>query len=59
MGLDTCNGCGIHLQEFLTGRKTFKGKLYCKACYYEIVGEILEEHPLGGPILRPLFPKTW
>jgi len=43
----------------LTGRKTFKGKLYCKACYYEIVGRILEEHPLGGPILRPLFPKTW
>ncbi len=36
----------------------FKGELYCKMCYYEEMGNILEEHPLGGPILRPLIPEA-
>ncbi|HNT09072.1 hypothetical protein [Methanoculleus sp.] len=58
MGLDTCSKCGVHLQEFLTGRKTFKGKPYCKTCYYEEIGKILEEHPIGGPILRPPVPEA-
>jgi hypothetical protein len=58
MGLDTCSKCGAHLQEFLTGRRMFKGEPYCKMCYYEEMGNILEEHPLGGPILRPLIPEA-
>ena len=26
MGLDTCSKCGVHPQEFLTGRRMFKGE---------------------------------
>jgi len=58
MGLDTCSKCKVPLQEFLTGRKELKGNLYCKKCYYEEIGKILEEHPLGGPILKPIAPET-
>jgi len=53
MGLDRCSRCEVPLQGFLTGRREIKGHLYCKKCYYEELGDILEEHPLGGPILKP------
>ena len=52
MGLDNCSRCEVPLQGFLTGRREIKGHLYCKKCYYEELGDILEEHPLGGPILK-------
>jgi len=47
--MDTCKKCGVHIQEFITGRKKVSGELYCKHCYYEELGKVIEKHPLQGP----------
>lgn len=41
-----CCECGVLLQETITGkRKTPKGEA-CSDCYYELLGELIEQHPI-------------
>ena len=49
----TCAYCGIPLQETITGnRKTPKGRA-CSDCYYEQIGEGIEQHPIvSGKVRR-------
>jgi len=47
--MERCNKCGIKIQESITGREKFDGKTHCKNCYYELAGEIFENHPIGVP----------
>lgn len=49
MTLDNCKKCGVHIQEFITGRKKIDEDLYCKNCYYEELGKFIEENPIGAP----------
>ena len=47
--LAKCAGCGIELQESITGcRETSEGHV-CSDCYYEKLGELVEKHPIGIP----------
>jgi hypothetical protein len=48
-----CAYCGIMLQEAITGnRKTPKGQA-CSDCYYEQIGEGIEQHPIvSGKVRR-------
>lgn len=48
----TCAYCGIVLQEAITGnRKTPKGQA-CSDCYYEQIGEGIEQHPIASGKVR-------
>jgi hypothetical protein len=49
MTVDKCTICGKEIREFLTGRKAIDGKMYCRSCYYDEVGRMVEEHPIGTP----------
>jgi hypothetical protein len=48
-----CAYCGIELQESITGkRKAPKGQA-CSDCYYEQIGEGVEQHPIvSGKVRR-------
>lgn len=47
MAIDKCTKCDVPIQEFITGRKKIGDKLYCKSCYYEELGELIESSPIG------------
>lgn len=41
-----CCNCDVELQETITGkRSTPKGEA-CSDCYYELLGELIEQHPI-------------
>ena len=43
-----CPYCGVALQETITGkRRTPKGDA-CSDCYYGLLGEAIEEHPIAS-----------
>jgi hypothetical protein len=48
-----CAYCGVLLQETITGnRKTPRGRA-CSDCYYEQIGEGIEQHPIvSGKVRR-------
>lgn len=47
-----CCGCGVILQETITGRrKTPKGEA-CSDCYYESLGDLVEAHPIASAGIR-------
>jgi uncharacterized Zn finger protein (UPF0148 family) len=52
MVMDHCKKCGIPIQEFRTGRKKIAGELYCKRCYYSELGNFMDDHPIGIPVLK-------
>lgn len=41
-----CYECDVHL-GFFNGRKKYDDKHYCKKCYYKIIGNEIEKHPIG------------
>lgn len=44
-----CADCGVRLQGAITGRQqTAYGEL-CDDCYYERIGDLVEEFPIGIP----------
>ena len=57
MAVDTCKGCGVPIQEFITGRKKIRNEFYCKKCYYKKLGDLIEERPVGSPLLVPAQQK--
>jgi formylmethanofuran dehydrogenase subunit E len=47
---DNCTKCGKKIHGFLTGKKKIDGKPYCKECYYQELGEVVEKYPIGSPL---------
>lgn len=47
-----CCGCGILLQETITGRRPMPGGEGCSDCYYESLGELVESHPIVSAGIR-------
>jgi hypothetical protein len=48
---DCCN-CGVKLQETITGKRhTPKGDT-CSDCYYEMLGDMIEKHPIASGGIR-------
>jgi formylmethanofuran dehydrogenase subunit E len=45
-----CTECGTKLHGFLTGKKKINGKPYCKECYYQHLGKVIEKYPIGAPL---------
>lgn len=48
----TCCGCGIMLQETITGRRKTPDGEACSDCYYESLGELVEAHPIVSAGIR-------
>lgn len=47
-----CRNCGVKLQETITGKRhTPKGDT-CSDCYYEMLGEMIEDHPIASGGIR-------
>jgi uncharacterized Zn finger protein (UPF0148 family) len=53
--VDTCTKCGKDIQPFFTGRKKIDGKIYCKNCYYNELGDIIEKYPIGLPYYKKVY----
>lgn len=47
-----CCRCGVLLQETVTGRRKTPGGEACSDCYYEELGEIVEQHPVVSGRVR-------
>lgn len=48
-----CTKCGCEIHGFLTGRKYIDKKVHCSECYYDELGRVVEEHPIGVPMIDP------
>jgi predicted RNA-binding Zn-ribbon protein involved in translation (DUF1610 family) len=42
-----CPVCNVPIQETLTGCRPMGEQFYCSDCYFDKIGEWLDEHPLG------------
>jgi hypothetical protein len=49
--IDHCAKCGCEIHTFLTGRKYIDKKVHCRDCYYDELGEVIEQHPIGMPLV--------
>jgi len=43
-----CHYCGVLLQGAITGKQIEGGHQVCSDCYYEKLGQAIEEHPIVG-----------
>ncbi len=41
-----CCSCDVELQETITGKRATPNGDACSDCYYELLGDLIEEHPL-------------
>ena len=48
--VEKCAHCGVALQETITGKRPTPDGDACSDCYYEELGELIEQHPIvsGG-----------
>lgn len=45
-----CAECGSRLHESMTGmRKVGEQKCLCSSCYFEKMGEVIDNYPIGIP----------
>lgn len=51
-GVQGCAGCGVPLQETLSGNRRIKIGHVCSDCYFRMLGEELDQNPIIMP--RPL-----
>lgn len=49
VGVCNCAQCGRELREAITGNRRFDKQFVCSDCYYEALGEVIEQHPIAGP----------
>ncbi len=42
-----CKKCGIPLRERVTGNRQVGTDRYCSDCYFEELGELIDEMPIG------------
>jgi hypothetical protein len=48
-----CPHCGVLLQETITGKRMIGEEEVCSDCYYERLGDLVEQHPItSGRIPR-------
>lgn len=47
--MNNCNKCGITIQEFLTGKHDVEVGVYCDECFFDELGEVVENHPICLP----------
>lgn len=47
-----CCKCNVSLQETITGKRHTADGFACSDCYYEALGEEVEQRPLGGAGVR-------
>lgn len=45
-GAKTCCKCGVPLRETVTGNRPTDHGCMCSDCYYDALGEIIEQHPI-------------
>lgn len=45
---DVCCECGEPIQTFLTGRRPTPKGVACDDCYFGLLGDEVEQHPIGG-----------
>lgn len=43
-----CAYCGVVLQETITGKRPTPKGSACSDCYYGLLGEAIEEHPIAS-----------
>jgi hypothetical protein len=48
-GVQRCSGCGVPLQETVTGNRPTHDGHACSDCYFRLLGEELERHPIFMP----------
>ena len=48
-GVCSCAECGRELRETITGNRRLDDKFVCSDCYYEKLGEMIEQNPIVGP----------
>ena len=44
----SCKVCGVVLQETITGKRSVPGGYACSDCFYEVLGEVVEKHPIAS-----------
>ena len=47
-----CCNCDVELHESITGKRTTPEGEACSDCYYQLLGELVEEHPIVSAGLR-------
>jgi hypothetical protein len=45
---ESCRKCGVALQETITGKRKTPAGAACSDCYYELLGEVIEQHPIAS-----------
>jgi hypothetical protein len=46
---EKCTKCEVTLQEAITGYRKIGDAPYCSDDYFEVLGEMVEAHPVGLP----------
>ena len=44
---DTCGQCGCVIQPFVTGLHKVPGGFLCDDCYFDGIGDVVEDRPIG------------
>jgi hypothetical protein len=47
-----CAGCEVVLQETITGRRQSPKGEVCSDCYYGLLGDEIEKHPIASAGIR-------
>ena len=47
-----CCSCQVVLQETITGKRKTSGGFACSDCYYEQLGNEIEQYPIGAGGVR-------
>lgn len=48
--LEKCEGCGVSLQEAITGYRRVAGRPHCSDCYFSMMSDEIDKHPIGRPM---------
>ncbi len=48
--LEKCDGCGVPLQEAITGYRRIDGRPNCSDCYFCKLSDEIDNHPIGRPM---------
>jgi ribosomal protein L34E len=48
-GIQRCAICDVPLQETITGNRKIDEGHVCSDCYFKLIGEELDEHPIAMP----------
>lgn len=47
-----CSNCGTVLQPAITGEQKSSKGIVCDDCYYDLISDELEKHPIGGYVKK-------